>query len=115
MSKNKSIVLEALRNAAVDEAKAVAFLEAQRWGIEPCCPRCGDMNVYRMMTGDQRNKDFRWRCKGCKQMYTVRTNSVLEETRLSVRVWVFAIWKAAGATGVITGIVIIILQRVVFK
>jgi transposase-like protein len=54
------------------------------------------MDVYRMMTGEKRNKDYRWRCKGCKQMYTVRTNSVLEETRLPVRVWIYAIWKAAS-------------------
>jgi transposase-like protein len=97
MKKAKSDVLEALRNAAVDEAKAVAFLENQRWGDSPCCPRCGDTNVYRMMTGEQRNKDFRWRCKGCKAMYSVRTASVLEETRLSMKVWVYAIWKAASS------------------
>ena len=97
MKKGKSAVLDALRNASVDEAKAVAFLEAQRWGEEPSCPHCGVMDVYRMMTGDQRNKDYRWRCKACKKMYTVRTGSVLEETRLPLRVWVYAIWKAASS------------------
>lgn len=96
MSKNKSIILEALRNAAVDEAKAVAFLEQQRWGDSPYCPHCGNLDVYRMMSGERRNKDYRWRCKGCRKMYTVRTNSVLEETRLPVRVWIYAIWKAAS-------------------
>src|ERR1700733_11757813 len=97
MKKAKSQVLEELRNAAADEPKAVLFLEHQRWANSPCCPRCGDTNVYRMMSGEQRNKDFRWRCKGCKQMYTVRTNTVLEETRLPLRVWIFAIWKAASS------------------
>jgi transposase-like protein len=96
MKKAKSVVLEELRNAAVDEAKAVAFLEQQRWGDESSCPHCGNKDVYRMMTGEQRNKDYRWRCKGCKKMYSVRTGSVLEETRLPLRVWVFAIWKAAS-------------------
>jgi len=97
MKKAKSLVLEELRKAAVDEAKAAAFLEQQRWGDDPSCPRCGDLSVYRMMSGDQRNKDFRWRCKGCKAMFTVRTASVLEETRLPLRVWVYAIWKAASS------------------
>jgi transposase-like protein len=97
MKKAKSAVLASLRNAAVSEPLAVAFLEAQRWGDSPCCPRCGDVNVYRMMAGEERNKDFRWRCKGCKQMFTVRTNSVLEETRLPLRVWVYSIWKAASS------------------
>ena len=31
-----------------------------------------------MMTDDQRNKDYRWRCRGCKQIYTVRTNTVFD-------------------------------------
>ncbi|HTW61971.1 MAG TPA: IS1595 family transposase [Terracidiphilus sp.] len=97
MTKNKSIMLEAMRNAAVDEAKAVMFLENQRWGNEPHCPNCGAADVYRMMSGEQRNKDYRWRCKGCKRMYSVRTKSVLEETRLPLRVWVYAIWKAASS------------------
>jgi transposase-like protein len=97
MKKPKSQVLEELRNAAVSESLAVAFLEKQRWGSEPCCPLCGDMDVYRMMSGEVRNKDYRWRCKGCKKMFTVRTNSVLEETRLPLRVWVYAIWKAAAS------------------
>ena len=97
MKKPKSQILEELRNAAVDEAKAVAFLEGQRWGSDPCCPHCGDMDVYPMMTGERRNKDYRWRCKGCKKMFTVRTKSVLEETRLPLRVWVYAIWKAASS------------------
>jgi transposase-like protein len=97
MKRAKSKVLGELRNATVDEAQAVAFLEKQRWGSEAYCPHCGDMDVYAMMTGEQRNKDYRWRCKGCKKMFTVRTKSVLEETRLPLRVWVYAIWKAASA------------------
>jgi transposase-like protein len=97
IKKPKSQVLEDLRNASVGEPKAVAFLEAQRWGDTPCCPRCGDTDVYKMMSGETRNKDYRWRCKGCKAMYTVRTATVLEESRLPVRVWVYAIWKAASS------------------
>jgi transposase-like protein len=97
MIKNVSPILNALRLATVNEQAAVEFLESQRWGDAPVCPRCGDSDVYIMRTGDSRNKDFRWRCRGCKQMYTVRTASVLEETRLPVRVWIFAIWKAASS------------------
>jgi transposase-like protein len=96
MKTRRSLILEALRYAAVDEDKAVAFLEKQRWADEPCCPRCGDLDVYMMMSGERRNKDYRWRCKGCKKMFTVRTATVLEETRLPLRIWCYAIWKAAS-------------------
>jgi transposase-like protein len=98
MKKNKSLILEALRNAAVSESLSASFLERQRWGECPACPRCGDVTVYPMMGRDgQRNKDYRWRCRGCKEMFTVRTGTIFEETRLSLRVWVYALWKACSS------------------
>lgn len=96
--KQKSKVLAALRAATVDEKAAVEFLERYRWNGEPACPRCGDMDVYKMMSRDgSRNKDYRWRCRGCSKMFTVRTGTVFEETRLPLRVWVYAIWKACSS------------------
>jgi transposase-like protein len=99
MKKNsKSPILEALRYAAVDEVRAVEFLEKQRWGNTPACPRCGSVEVYRMIARDgQRNKDYRWRCRGCKILFTVRTGTVFEESRLPLRVWVYAFWKACSS------------------
>ncbi len=98
MVKARSPVLEALRNATVSESASVEFLEAQRWGNAPACPRCGDADVYKMTGRDgQRNKDFRWRCKGCKQMFTVRTGTTFEESRLPLRIWVYAFWKACSS------------------
>lgn len=98
MKKNKSLVLEALRNASVDEAQAVAFFEKQRWGNDPACPKCGSVNVYQMMAkSGERNKDYRWRCNDCREMFTVRTGTIFAETRLPMRVWVYAIWKACSS------------------
>jgi transposase-like protein len=98
MIKNTSPILSALRVASQSEALAVAFLEEQRWADAPACPRCGDANVYRMTSEDgSRNKDYRWRCKGCQKMFTVRTGTVLEESRLPVRVWVYAFWRACAS------------------
>lgn len=98
MKRQRSEVLEALRNAAVDEAKSVAFLENQRWEGQPACPRCWSLDVYQMKGRDgERNKDYRWRCRGCNQFFTVRTNTVFEETRLPLRIWVYAIWKACSS------------------
>src|SRR5688572_3859563 len=98
MVKRTSPVLSALKLAAVSEPAAVEFLEQQRWGDAPACPRCGVVDVYKMQGVDgQRNKDYRWRCKGCKQMFTVRTGTIFEETRLPLRVWVYAFWKACSS------------------
>ena len=96
--KPKSKILNALRLATASERLAVEFLEQHRWGSEPACPRCGDLDVYPMLAkGGGRNADFRWRCRGCKKMFTVRTGTVFEESRLPLRVWVYAFWKACSS------------------
>jgi len=90
-----SPILKVIRNAASSEEAAYAFLEAQRWGSEPACPRCGVTDVYQMRGRDgQRHKHYRWRCRGCSKMFSVRTGTVLEESRLPLRVWVHAFWRA---------------------
>jgi transposase-like protein len=97
MVKNTSPILSALRKAAQSEPLAVEFMERERWGTAPACPRCGVADVYQMKgTDGARNKDYRWRCRGCKQMFTVRTGTIFEETRLPLRVWVTAFWKACS-------------------
>ncbi|MCA8980627.1 MAG: IS1595 family transposase [Planctomycetes bacterium] len=99
MKRAQSPILEALRIAANDDAEALRFLEARRWGDAPACPLCGDLDVYQMAdakTGE-RNKDGRWRCRGCKRMYTVRTGTVMAESRLPLRVWCYAFWKACSS------------------
>jgi transposase-like protein len=99
MKRSPSPVLEALRAATHGERDAVEFLEAARCGDSPACPRCGSLRVYQMQSasGLGRNKDFRWRCRDCKRMYTVRTGTVFEETRLPLRVWCFALWSACSS------------------
>src|SRR5688572_2159698 len=98
MVKNVSPVLAALRIAALNETAAVEFFEAQRWPSEAACPHCGGLQVYKMASADGgRNKDYRWRCRDCKKMFSVRTGTPFEETRLPMRVWALAFWKACAS------------------
>lgn len=99
--KPSSPLFLALQSAASGEREAVEFLEARRWNGSPACPRCGSGQVYAMTdraTGE-RNKDYRWRCKaeGCNRMFTVRTGALIEESRLPLRVWCHAIWRASAS------------------
>jgi transposase-like protein len=92
-------VLEALPLACADEKAAVEFMEKQRWGGHPACPRCGSVSVYQMRdskTGE-RQADYRWRCreKHPSQQFTVRTGTVFEDSRAELRHWCFAFWRAA--------------------
>ncbi len=93
---SKSPVIEQIPSACSDELAAVEFFEFQRWGNNPCCVKCGSVMVYKMTdaaTGE-RNKRFLWRCRDCKEQYTVRIGTVYEETRIPLRHWAYAFWRA---------------------
>ncbi len=90
-------IIAALPKACSDEKTAVEFMEKQRWGAHPACPRCGDLDVYQMKdskTGE-RQAGYRWRCHGCKEQFTVRIGTVFEESRIPMRHWCFAFWRAS--------------------
>jgi transposase-like protein len=89
--------LQALPLACSDEKAAVEFMETQRWGDSPACPCCGSIDVYQMQDSKTgaRQANFRWRCKDCKQQYTVRTGTVFEESRIPLKHWCFAFWRAS--------------------
>jgi transposase-like protein len=94
-------ILMALPEACSDELKAVEFMEAQRWSGQVACPRCGSVDAYMMKdkTGQQRQADFRWFCRDCKKagskaQFTVRTNTVFEDSKIPLRHWCFAYWRA---------------------
>lgn len=93
----KSDVIEMIPTACSDELAAVEFFEAQRWGSNPCCVKCGSVEVYKMSdakTGE-RNKRFLWRCRDCKEQYTVRIGTVYEESRIQMKHWAYAFWRGA--------------------
>lgn len=93
---SKSKVVENIPLACSNELAAVEFFEKQRWGSDPCCVKCGSVNVYQMKdakTGE-RNKRFLWRCRDCKEQYTVRIGTVYEESRIELRHWAYAFWRA---------------------
>jgi transposase-like protein len=95
-------ILEALRDVGSDETKAVALFEEIRWGKAPTCAWCASPNVYRMtdrVTGE-RERYFRLRCRACGERFTVRTGTVMEESRIPLHKWAFAYWAAcAGKKG----------------
>jgi transposase-like protein len=96
---DKTAIIAALPRACQDETAAVEFFEALRWGkTGPCCPHCGDTDVYQMRDrAGARNRRFLWRCKGCGKQFTVRVNSVYEDSPIPMRTWAYAFWKACSS------------------
>src|SRR5436190_12704976 len=94
---SKYRLMDAMPVACSNELAAVELLEALRWGNTPACVHCGSVEVYKMAdakTG-QRNKRFLWRCRDCQKQYTVRIGTVYEESRLDLRHWAYAFWRAS--------------------
>jgi transposase-like protein len=94
----KTETIAALPAACADEAAAVEFIEAQRWGSKPTCVHCGSENVYKMTGRDgSRNARFLWRCRACSEQYTVRIGTVYEDSRLPLKHWCYAFWRASSS------------------
>jgi transposase-like protein len=88
--------------ACADEAAAVAFLEQQRgWLTEAdaVCPKCGVIGESRQMKArdGSRNARFLWRCGACKQKYTVRVGTIMEDSPIPLRHWCLAFFRAAAS------------------
>src|SRR5687768_7777049 len=97
---NKHSALEAkIPLACADEAAAVAFLEEQRWGNEPFCPKCGVVGECSQMKAKDgtRNARFLWRCKACKEQFTVRVGTIMEDSPIPLRHWCLAFFRAASS------------------
>ncbi len=71
-----------------DEAAATAFFEKRRWGDKPYCPHCGSLNVALIPSG----KPMPFRCKDCRKHFSVRTGTVLAESKLGLHKWLMAIY-----------------------
>jgi transposase-like protein len=94
---DKSDLVEEMPAVCADELAAVEFFERQIWQGEPVCAHCHSKRVYQMKdarTGG-RNKAFLWRCHECKKQFTVRIGTVFEESRIPLRHWAYATWRAA--------------------
>ena len=93
----RSALEQTLPLACADEKAAVEFMEEQRWGDSPSCPKCGvEGECYKMtnaMTG-LRNDRYLWRCRACKQQYTVRVGTIMEDSKIPTTAWCYGFWKA---------------------
>lgn len=81
-------LLEAV-NYFSNDAVCVEFLAQYRWenGV-PVCPACGSTNVCALTS----RPAYRCRVKGCKKGFSLKTNSVMEDSALPITKWVPALW-----------------------
>jgi transposase-like protein len=96
----KSAIVSDLPLACSDEAAAVEFFEKRLWKGEPHCPReeCASKDVAKILSAKgEHGPRFLWRCHGCKEQFTVRIGTVLEDSRIPLRHWAYAFWAACAS------------------
>jgi len=76
-----------------DEEAARKFFEAKRWADEPVCGHCGSANVVEVKD----HKPMPYRCRDCRKHFSVRTGTVLAESRLPLIKWLLAIYMLTSA------------------
>ena len=71
-----------------DEDSARDYLINARWPTGVTCPHCGHDQVYRIRNG----KLFRCKNKECAKQFTVKIGTVMEDSPLPCRKWLFAMY-----------------------
>jgi transposase-like protein len=87
---------------ASDEA-CLRFLEKARWGAGFKCQRCEAIDYWVLSTGLRR-------CRSCRFKNSVKTGTIFESSRLSLKTWFYAIWWVTAQK---TGISALGLQRII--
>lgn len=82
--------------ALPDDKACREYLELKRWNGTPVCPHCGvaDANHYRLNV----KSEFKgmYKCKSCKQRFTVTLGTMFEGSPISLRVWFIATYIFAS-------------------
>ncbi|MDE0611806.1 MAG: IS1595 family transposase [Gammaproteobacteria bacterium] len=73
-----------------DDKTAEAWFVEERWGGKICCPHCGSENVQ---TGSKHPRmPYRCREKECAKMFSVKTGTVMQSSKLGYQTWAIAIY-----------------------
>jgi transposase-like protein len=81
---------DAIRHFA-DPDVSFAFVVQLRWPNGVSCPRCGTVSPSYL-----RSRRI-WKCKGCKQQFSVKVGTIFEDSPLGLDKWLPALWLLANA------------------
>ncbi len=84
--------MEAVRYYS-DEQVCIDAVAAMRWPDgNVVCPKCG------LIEGERKRKHYwlktqkRWKCYECRKQFSVKVNSVFEDSALGLDKWMVALW-----------------------
>ncbi len=76
-----------------NEDAARQFFEAERWPSGVACAHCGSCDVAECVN----HKPMPYRCRDCRKHFSVRTATVLTESKLPLHKWLMAIYMMTTA------------------
>lgn len=76
-----------------NEEAARLYFEHNRWAGEVSCPHCGSLSTAEVKD----HKPMPYRCRDCRKHFSVRTGTVLAESRLPLHKWLMAIYMMTTA------------------
>ena len=79
-----------LTTAIPDEDAAVAHVGSVRWASGAFCPYCGSTKVYHF--SDKRTN----KCSDCRQRFSIKVGTIFEDSKVSLRKWLMAIWMLSS-------------------
>lgn len=83
---NKFKNLEEFIHLFSQEAKCRKYFEAIRFKDGDFCPHCGHNKIFRFSDGK------RYRCGRCKKDFTIKTGTILGESKIPLQKWFIAIY-----------------------
>jgi len=93
MSKPETTSLYEFFKQFPNEEAARLYFEAKRWKGTVSCGHCGSLDVAEC----KGHKPMPYRCRDCRQHFSVRTGTVLAESRLPLQKWLMAIYMMTTA------------------
>ncbi|MYF22711.1 MAG: IS1595 family transposase [Chloroflexi bacterium] len=80
-----------------DDDKAELWFESQMWPNGPTCPDCGSER-HAVTRG---KATMPYRCKDCRQYFSIRKRSVMHSSKLGYQTWAIAVYQVVtGLKGV---------------
>jgi len=80
-----------------DSDKAREYLESVRWANGVSCPHCRAVGQHYQLLGKAHRPGL-WKCKHCREQFTVTVGTVFERSKIKLNVWLQAVFLVCTST-----------------
>ena len=87
LSHREGLSIFKLTDMFPDEESARLWFEEVVWPDGRYCPQCGSVETH-----EAGHNNMPYRCRDCRSYFSVRTGTAIENSKLPLRKWVFAIY-----------------------